>query len=79
MLPLTVAAEIRDDVSWVAEMLPLYQESCEADPGRRYSPYRLKESCCNLCGMMSWILTRFFPSNALKDRCIVLHCILHKY
>lgn len=31
-MPVTVAAELRDDVGWVAEMLPYLQESCFTDP-----------------------------------------------
>jgi hypothetical protein len=33
MLPVTVAAELRDDVGWVEEMLPYLQSSCLPDPG----------------------------------------------
>lgn len=33
-MPLTPAAELRDDPSWVKEMLPYYQASCLNDPSK---------------------------------------------
>jgi len=32
LLPLTVAAELRDTPSWIQEMLPFFQDSCNSDP-----------------------------------------------
>ena len=33
MMPLTPAAELRDDPEWVEEMLPSFEESCSNDKG----------------------------------------------
>ena len=32
LLPITTAAELRDDPSWMAEMLPKFSGSCLSDP-----------------------------------------------
>jgi hypothetical protein len=32
MIPITPASELRDDPAWMEEMLPLFEESCFADP-----------------------------------------------
>lgn len=34
-MPITVASELRDDVDWMEEMLPIFQASCENDKGNR--------------------------------------------
>jgi endo-1,3(4)-beta-glucanase len=33
LLPITVASELRDNTEWVEEMLPVFQNSCDSDPG----------------------------------------------
>jgi len=33
LMPLTPASELRDTPQWVEEMLPLFKESCDANPG----------------------------------------------
>ena len=33
-MPVTAVSELRDDPAWLKEMLPIYQESCEASTGK---------------------------------------------
>lgn len=35
LLPITVVSGARDDVPWMREMLPAYNESCMSDQGKR--------------------------------------------